>query len=74
MRLIGATANLCTTGSIHSILHVSFSISKTLGVSKTTIEYLARSFFIGQILGSLGLARIPDLFGRKWPIIYALAA
>ena len=45
-----------------------------LGVSKTTINYMAHSFFIGQILGSVGLARIPDLFGRKWPIVYALAA
>jgi MFS family permease len=35
---------------------------------------MAHSFFIGQILGSVGLARIPDLFGRKWPIVYALAA
>jgi MFS family permease len=44
-----------------------------LGVSKTKINYMAHSFFIGQILGSLGLARIPDIFGRKWPIVYALA-
>ncbi len=42
-------------------------------MSKKSINYMTHSFYLGSIIGSLFLARIPDVYGRKWPIIIALA-
>jgi len=37
------------------------------------IERISSIYYLGEILGCLSIARIPDLFGRKWPITITTA-
>ena len=32
------------------------------------IEAISRVYYLGEIVGCILIARIPDLFGRKWPL------
>ena len=50
---------------------------ETLGLmceSTFTINYIYHAYYFGGIFGSLLIARIPDLYGRKVPYAAALAA
>jgi hypothetical protein len=35
--------------------------------SNFEIQYISHAFYFGQIIGSIFIARIPDVYGRKWP-------
>lgn len=42
--------------------------------STFTINYITHAYYFGGIIGSLMIARIPDLYGRKVPFAASLAA
>lgn len=43
-------------------------------VSNPHINYISHAFYFGQIFGSISIARVPDLYGRKYPFAVSLAA
>jgi len=45
-----------------------------IGYSMYKINYISHAFYLGQVIGSIFIARIPDLYGRKWPFVIAIAA
>ena len=37
------------------------------------IERISSVYYLGEILGCLSIARVPDLYGRKWPLTICTA-
>lgn len=35
---------------------------------------MSHSFYFGQVMGSIAISRLPDLYGRKYTFIASLAA
>jgi multisubunit Na+/H+ antiporter MnhG subunit len=31
-------------------------------------------FYVGEILGCVSIARLPDVYGRRWPYVYSICA
>ena len=44
-----------------------------LGVPEKRVEMINDIFYLGQVLGCILIARVPDLYGRKWPFLISIA-
>jgi hypothetical protein len=44
------------------------------GVPDSKIRILSNIFYLGEIFGCISIARVPDVFGRKWPFLISIAA
>ena len=40
-------------------------------VPESKIELISSIYYAGEILGCIIISRVPDLFGRKWPLAIA---
>jgi MFS family permease len=43
-----------------------------IGVDDSRISWINTFFYIGEIMGCLSIARVPDVMGRKWPFLVSL--
>ena len=46
----------------------------TIGTTTFEINFISHAFYFGNVIGSILISRIPDLYGRKWPFTLFLIA
>jgi MFS family permease len=45
-----------------------------LGMPDSKIKLLDIMFYVGEIMGCISIARLPDVYGRRWPFTVSLCA